>query len=371
MRRETHNEMTQDNKIVVGITQGDTNGVGPEVILKALEDTRLTELCVPVVYGSPKVLGAHRKAMQLEAVPFVKRADASEAQDGEITLVPCGSDDGAVAFGELSPEAGRNAYDALERATADLEAGTIDVLVTAPINKNSIQSDEFRFAGHTEYLQSKAPEGSKALMVMVAGDLRVALVTTHLPLAEVAGAVTGELVLERIREFDGVLRRDFGIVRPRIAVLSLNPHCGDNGLLGSEEAEAIVPAIEEAYKERILAFGPYAADGFFGAGLQTRFDGVLAMYHDQGLVPFKTLAMDAGVNYTGGLPWVRTSPDHGTGYDIAGKGVASPDSLRQAIYTAIDVFRARAGHTERTANPLKKQYHERSRTDRTVVDTTA
>lgn len=360
--------MTSDNIIKVGITLGDTNGVGPEVVCKVLEDERLLELCAPVIYGSPRMLSAHIKAMELPPVRFVKRDSADEAESGEVTLISCGADDLRPEFGKATAEAGRQAFDALECATADLDAGDIDVLVTAPINKQSIQNENFNFAGHTEYLQSKAPEGSNALMVLTAGDLRVALVTGHMPVARISETLTKELVKSRLAEFNEVLRSDFGIVRPRIAVLSLNPHSGDNGLLGSEETDIIRPAIDEATAERIMAFGPYPADGFFGAGQHKVFDGILAMYHDQGLTPFKTLAMDAGVNYTAGLPWVRTSPDHGTGYDIAGKGTASPESMRQAIYTAIDIYRNRARHSEMTANPLRKHYHEKSRTDRNAAD---
>lgn len=355
--------MTQDKKPRIGITHGDTNGVGYEVILKALENPGILELCTPVVYGSGRMASYHRKGMNLPAVNFVTRADADEAAEGEYTIINVVPDDVKIDLGQETQAAGEAAFAALERAAADLAEGKIDALVTAPINKHSIQSESFDFPGHTEYLESVAADGSKALMIMVAGDLRVALVTSHIPVTKIGETITRELVTEKIKALDSSLRRDFGIVRPRIAVLSLNPHAGDHGLLGSEEAEIIAPAIFDAASDKICAYGPYAADGFFGAGQWKHFDGVLAMYHDQGLAPFKTVAMDSGVNFTAGLPFVRTSPDHGTGYDIAGKGIASPDSMRAAIYEAIDIARRRDAHAERTANPLAKHFHERPRHD--------
>ncbi|MDE6853626.1 MAG: 4-hydroxythreonine-4-phosphate dehydrogenase PdxA, partial [Muribaculaceae bacterium] len=252
---------------------------------------------------------------------------------------------------------------ALEAAVADIRKGDIDVLVTAPVSKHAIQSPEFKFPGHTEYLEASAAAGleegteaPRALMVMCAGNLRVALLTTHTPLAKVPATVTKEAIVERLAEFDRSLRRDFGVQCPRIGVLSLNPHAGENGLLGSEETDIIAPAIAEAREKKILAFGPYASDGLFGSGNYTAFDGILAMYHDQGLTPFKTIAMEDGVNFTAGLPFVRTSPDHGTGYDIAGKGKASPDSLRCALYQAIDVFRNRLSYDEAYSRPLRRQH---------------
>ena len=245
---------------------------------------------------------------------------------------------------------------------ADLKAGDIDVLVTAPINKKSIQSADFKFPGHTEYLQSRLGEdGDKALMIMCAGDVRVALATAHMPLSQVPAAITPELLGEKLEQFNMSLRRDFGVQSPRIAVLSLNPHAGEEGLLGEEEEKVIAPAIAAAREKKILAFGPYASDGFFGSGVYTHFDGILAMYHDQGLTPFKTLAMDSGVNFTAGLPFVRTSPDHGTGYDIAGKNEASPDSLRSAIYAAADIYRNRANFDEAYRHPLRRQHVEKDK----------
>lgn len=358
--------MTPDTKPRIGITHGDTNGIGYEIILKTLEDQRILELCTPIVYGSGRMATYHRKGMNLAQVNFVTREDASEALPDEYTIINVVPDDVKIDLGQPTQAAGQAAFAALERATADLRDGKIDAIVTAPINKRSIQSDTFVFPGHTEYLESLAGDGSKALMIMVAGNLRVALATAHIPVSRIASTLTRELVVEKIKALDTSLRRDFGIVRPRIAVLSLNPHAGEQNLLGTEESEIISPAIFDAASEKIGAFGPYAADGFFGSGQWKHFDGVLAMYHDQGLAPFKTIAMDSGVNFTAGLPFVRTSPDHGTGYDIAGQGIASPDSMRAAIYEAIDIARRRDAHTERTANPLAKHYHERSRHDASV-----
>lgn len=351
----------------VGITHGDFNGIGYEVILRMLEDNRLLELCTPVIYGSAKIAQYYRKELDIPCQPFVQIQDADQARTDQYNIVNVIGQEAHIAPGEDNREAGQAAFAALERAVADLKEGKIDLLLTAPINKHNIQSEEFDFPGHTEYLEAAAGDDAKALMILCNERLRVALVSTHLPVSQIAEAVTKENILAKLRLFNESLIKDFSVVKPRIAVLALNPHAGDNGLLGTEEKEVIVPAIEEARTERILAFGPYAADGFFGNGLYDKFDGVLAMYHDQGLAPFKTIAMESGVNFTAGLPFVRTSPDHGTGYDIAGKGEASADSMRAALYMAIDVLRNRRRHAEMTANPLRKQYHEKGR-DNVVLD---
>lgn len=352
-----------NRKIRVGITHGDTNGIGYEVILKTLEDTRLNDLCTIVVYGSAKVAAFYRKAMELPQVQLNRVDTAADARDGVYNIVNVVGEDLKIDPGVATEAAGQAALAALKVAVADLKSGDIDVLVTAPINKHSIQSEEFHFPGHTEFLEAAANEGSddksKALMILCSDRMRVALVTVHTPVAKVAEALTKELILEKITAFSDSLRRDFGIPSPRVAVLSLNPHAGEEGLLGKEEEEIIKPAIDEAQKKKILAFGPYAPDGFFGSGAFSHFDGVLAMYHDQGLIPFKTIAMDNGVNFTAGLPFVRTSPDHGTGYDIACQGVAQPDSMRSAIYAAIDIFRNRRNHEEAYRRPLTKQYHDK------------
>lgn len=336
-----------NRKIRVAITHGDPAGIGYETILRLLEDTRISDLATIVVYGSAKAASFYRKALELPQVQFQRIDSAADARDGVFNIINVVGEDLKIEPGVASAECGQAAFAALEAAVADLKAGTVDVLVTAPINKHSIQSETFHFPGHTEYLEAALgttdADGnpSKALMMLCAGNLRVALVTTHLPMRDVPDAITKERVLDCIKRLDASLRMDFGFERPRIAVLALNAHAGENGLLGSEEQEVIAPAIEEARGARILAFGPYAADGFFGAGSFKQFDGVLAMYHDQGLAPFKTLAMDAGVNFTAGLPYVRTSPDHGTGYDIAGQGKANAESLRQALYMALDIYRNR------------------------------
>lgn len=350
--------MEENRKIRVGITHGDINGVGYEVILKAFSDSTMFDLCTPIVYGSPKVAAYHRKAVELQT-SFSIINTAEEAQEGKLSILACTEDELKVELSKPSAEAGKAALDALERALADYKEGLIDVLVTAPINKHSIQSDEFHFPGHTEYIEERVGEGEKALMILMKDDFRVALVTGHLPVKDIAAALTKELIMEKMEIFNRSLKQDFNIGCPRIAVFSLNPHAGDNGLLGTEETEVIIPAMKEMQAKGVQCFGPYPADGFMGSGNFTHFDGILAMYHDQGLAPFKALAMDEGVNYTAGLPIVRTSPAHGTAYDIAGQGVATEDSFRQAIYTAIDVYRNRAIEIRIHARPLRKQYYEK------------
>ena len=350
--------MEQEKKIRVAITQGDTNGVGYEVILKVFQDSAILELCTPIIYGSPKIAAYHKKILNIET-PFNIINKAEDARDGRVNLLACHDDETKVELGQPTTEAGQAAFCALDRAMTDYRKGLYDVLVTAPINKATIQNPGFQFHGHTEYIETSLGEGKKALMILMNDVLRVALVTTHLPIKDIAKAITKEAIIEKATIFHQSLRRDFRISCPRIAVLSLNPHAGDNGLLGAEEKEIIQPAIEQLAENGIQAFGPYPADGFFGSGNFNYFDGVLAMYHDQGLAPFKTIALDNGVNYTAGLPIVRTSPDHGTAYDIAGQGKADENSLRQAIYTAIDVFRNRKNYDEPLQNPLPKLFHEK------------
>ncbi len=359
------------DRLRVGITHGDFNGVGYEVILKMLDDARILELCTPIIYGSAKIAAFYRKSLEL-AGPWqpVQINSATEASADAVNIINVIGQEAHITPGEASKEAGEAAFIALERAVEDLKNGHIDVLLTAPINKSTIQSDTFRFPGHTEYLAASAADGSQPLMILFNENIRVALVTTHLPIAKVPEAITTENIVEKLALFNKSLTTDFAVVKPRIAVLALNPHAGEDGLLGKEEKEIIAPAIEKARQMKIHAFGPYAADGFFGNGLYTKFDGVLAMYHDQGLAPFKTLAMDSGVNFTAGLPFVRTSPDHGTGYDIAGKNRASEESMRAALYAAIDIYRSRQAFNEMTASPLPKLYHEKGR-DNVVLDLTS
>ena len=309
----------KNGKILVGITHGDINGVGYEVILKLFSEPMMLELCIPIIYGSPKVATYHRKAMEL-TTNFVTIQKADEAVEGKLNLVDCLEEEVKIDFGQPSAESGKAALVALERAMVDYRERLFDVLVTAPINKATIQGDGFHFPGHTEYIQERVGEGREALMILMNDVLRVALVTTHLPIRDVAQAITKEAVMQKIRIFHEALRKDFNVSNPRIAVLALNPHAGDGGLLGTEEKDIIRPALQEMEKDCVFCFGPYAADGFFGNRTYEHFDGVLAMYHDQGLAPFKALSMADGVNYTAGLPIVRTSPDHGTAYDIAGQG---------------------------------------------------
>ncbi len=353
--------------IRVGITHGDIDGIGYEIILKMLEDNRILEMCTPVVYGSAKIASFYRKLLDLPEVPFKQVESGASIVDGANNIINVVPEDVKVDPGVATQIAGEAAFASLERAVADLREGYIDVLVTAPINKRSIQSEAFVFPGHTEYLEAAVGEGSEALMVLFNDTLRVALVSTHCALRDVPAAITKEAILQKLNIFHRSLIRDFGIDSPRIAVLSLNPHAGEDGMLGTEEQEIIIPAIEQAKTNKILAFGPYAVDGFFGAGRFVKFDGILAMYHDQALAPFKALAMDTGVNFTAGLPYVRTSPDHGTGYDITGLGEASPDSLRAALYAAIDIFNNRRREDEARRHPLRRHYHEKG-SDNVILD---
>ncbi len=350
----------EERLIKVGITHGDINGIGYEVMLKTLSDTRIAELCTPVIYGSAKIAAYHRKVLDLPAMNLNIITQAEDAGENRVNIINCVDDETKVELSRSTAVAGEAAYLSLETAVADLKRGTVDVLVTAPINKHNIQNPQFHFPGHTEYLEQHfGGQGRKALMILMKDNLRVALVTGHVPLSQVSSLLTVENIVSKLRIFNQSLKQDFGIVRPCIAVLSLNPHAGDAGLLGNEEETIIIPAIQEAEKKGVMVFGPYAADGFFGARMYEKFDGVLAMFHDQGLIPFKALAMDDGVNYTAGLSIVRTSPDHGTAYDIAGQNLASETSFRQALYAALDIYRNRARNRAATANPLRKQYFEK------------
>lgn len=348
----------EERKIRVGITHGDINGVGYEVILKAFSDPTMLELCTPIIYGSPKVAAYHRKAMGIQTTFSIVNSRA-DIQDGRVNILNCTEDELKVELTKPTAEAGKAALSALEKALQDYREGVFDVLVTAPINKHTIQSDTFHFPGHTEYIEERVGKGEKALMILLKDDFRVALVTGHIPVSEISRTLTKELIMEKMAIFHRSLKQDFGIDSPRIAVLSLNPHAGDEGLIGTEEQIVIIPAMQEMMAKGVLCFGPYPADGFMGSGNYAHFDGILAMYHDQGLAPFKALAMDEGVNFTAGLPIVRTSPAHGTAYDIAGQGIASEDSFRQAIYVALDVFRNRQIEREINARPLRKQYYEK------------
>ena len=354
-----------ENKFKIGITQGDTNGIGWEIILKALADPRMTELFTPVVYGSPKAAAYYRNTVaEIEAFSFNPVASAAEARRGKANLVTCG-ETADIAPGKPTPEAGRAAVEALCAAMRDLKAGHLDALVTAPFDKETVQADDFRYTGHTEYLAAEL-EG-EAMMILCSDVLRVGLVTKHIPVSEIARNITKERIVRDLDTLRRALIEDFGIVEPRIAVMALNPHAGDGGLLGREEQEIIRPAIVEAFSKGVLAFGPFAADGLFAGGGYAKYDGILAMYHDQGLAPFKSLSPD-GVNFTAGLSAVRTSPDHGTAFDIAGKDKADPQSMRNAIYAAIDIAEHRRAWAEWTRNPLQRAERDRGGRDVSVRD---
>ena len=405
-------------KLKIGITQGDPNGIGWEVILKALSDPRMTELFTPVVYGSPAAAAYYRNTLgDTEPVAFNTVPAARDTRRGKANLVVCG-EAGQPEPGKASPQAGRAAVEALRTATQDLKEGTLDAIVTAPFNKESVQGDDFSYTGHTEFFGAEL--GGEPMMILCSDVLRVGLVTKHIPVSEISRSISREkivhdlhtlrrsliedfgivepriavmalnphagdggllgneeqeiirpAIVEAFRQgvlaFGRSLIEDFGIVEPRIAVMALNPHAGDGGLLGNEEQEIIRPAIVEAFRQGVLAFGPFAADGLFAGGGYAKYDGILAMYHDQGLAPFKTLSPD-GVNFTAGLAKVRTSPDHGTAYDIAGQDKADAQSMRSAIYAAIDIVEHRRAWTEWSRNPLQRAEREKGGRDISVKD---
>ena len=330
-----------NDKIRVGITQGDGNGIGYEVIIKSLADARILESFTPVIYGSSKIFGFYKKQIHnIEQMDTYVISSAREAHPRRINIVNCLPDNVFVEPGQPTAESAKSAMKSLEWAVRDLRSGDIDVVVTAPINKRAMVNEGFGYTGHTEYLQEQfnAPD---VAMIMVSDSLKIGVVTGHIPLKDVAPSLTSEKILSKIRLMNQSLIRDFGVIRPKIAVLGLNPHCGDGGLLGDEEQSIIFPAVQAANEEGILAFGPYSPDGFFGLGNYGKFDATLAMYHDQGLAPFKAIAFEQGVNFTAGLPVVRTSPDHGTAYEMAGRDEANPTSMMQSIFTAIDIYRNR------------------------------
>lgn len=344
----------EERKIRVAITHGDTNGVGYEVILKAFSDPTMLELCTPIVYGSPKVAAYHCKALELDT-PFTIIKDASEAREGRLNMLAVIEEDVKVDMGETTPEAGMAAKKAIDKALEDYKAGRFDVLVTAPVNKNSIPN----FNGHTDYIQKALNDGKHGLTILTNEDLRVALVTNNVAIKDVADAITKQKIVEKATIFHQTLRRDLRVSSPRIAVLALNPRCGEDGVLGDEEQTIINPAIKELAEKDIQVFGPYAADDFFGRCVYYRFDGVLAMYHDQGQTPFKAVAYENGVRFTAGLQLIRTAPAHGVNYAVAGKNQTDEQSLRNAVYTAIDVWRNRQNYDEPLQNPLPKLYHEK------------
>lgn len=352
--------MNKHEMIRVGITIGDYNGIGVEVVLKALSDLKILDHCLPVVYGSPRVLSFYKKITGLNELNFNFIKTAEQLQAKKLNLVVCWEEETDIKPGEASADAGKYALLAFDRAIQDARDGKIDVIVTAPLDKSTVNTPQTPFKGHTEHI-GNAYNVADPLMMLVCNDLKIALVTGHVPLKEVASRLTQERITQKIRKLNDSLKHDFGIPRPRIAVLGLNPHAGDNGLLGKEEEEIIAPAIAEVYREGITVFGPYPADGFFGAAQFRQFDAVLAMYHDQGLIPFKYLGFEDGVNFTAGLPVIRTSPDHGTAYAIAGKNVAIEESMRNAIYMACELYKRRNELAENGKNPLKFMPMKRER----------
>jgi 4-hydroxythreonine-4-phosphate dehydrogenase len=337
-------------KIKIGISVGDINGIGMEVIIKTFKDNRILDICTPIVYGSSKASTFHRKALHINDFSFNIIKSAKEANAKKANIIDCWTDDVEITFGQSNEVGGKYALASLEAATEDLKSGEIDALVTAPINKDNIQSEDFNFPGHTEYLTDKF-EG-ESLMLMVNDNIKIGVATNHIPLSKVANTLTADTIFGKLKILNKALIQDFCITSPRIAVLGLNPHAGDNGLLGKEEENVIIPAIDNAKSIGINTFGPYPADGFFGSGNYQKFDAILAMYHDQGLIPFKSLSFGEGTNFTAGLNVIRTSPDHGVAYEIAGQNKANESSFRQAVYTACDVHKNRQFAAEINKNPL-------------------
>lgn len=341
--------MSKADKIIVGISVGDINGIGIEVILKTFEDNRMLEFCTPIVFASNRVFSAHKKTLN-NTTPIYGLNSLKNLTNNRVNVLNIWKEDVKIELGKPTKVAGKYALKSLQEALKSLKNNEINLLVTAPINKDNIQSEEFDFSGHTEYLSSEF--GGESLMILMTENLRIGLITGHIPLSKVAESITQELIIKKVNIMYKSLKQDFCIQKPKIAVLGLNPHCGDNGIIGTEDDEIVRPAIQKIKETGKLVFGPYATDGFFGSKTYKQFDGVLAMYHDQGLAPFKALSFGEGVNFTAGLPIVRTSPDHGTGYDIAGKNTAKPNSFKKALFTALEIYRNREEFIELTANKL-------------------
>jgi 4-hydroxythreonine-4-phosphate dehydrogenase len=355
------------DRIVVGITQGDTNGIGYEVIIKALSDARILDNCIIILYGSSRFFGIYRKFLpEIEQIATNVINSAEDARTKRINIINAVPESMAMEIGQPTTDGAKAAILALKAAVADAKRGAIDAIVTAPFNKHTVAEQGFGFPGHTEYLIHEF-EREDGLMFLISENLRVGVVTNHLPISKVSAAINIDTILSKLRLMNDSLRRDFGFIKPKIAVMGLNPHAGDGGSLGTEEIDTIIPAIQLANKEGILAFGPYSPDGFFSTHMQSNFDAVLAMYHDQGLIPFKALAFDSGVNFTAGLPIVRTSPDHGTGYDIAGKNKAWSGPMQKAIFAAIDLSLNRRKYVEIHANPLEERRFEGPRREKTIL----
>ncbi|SHE56472.1 4-hydroxythreonine-4-phosphate dehydrogenase [Arenibacter palladensis] len=343
--------MQETGNIKLGISIGDLNGIGCEVVLKTFEDSRMLDFCTPVIFASNKTISHQKSELGLD-INYNGIQDASKAIDGKINVVNVWRETPNVNFGEPTPESGKYAIQSLRAAVSALKNNEIDVLVTAPINKNNIQAEDFKFPGHTDYLAQEL-EG-ESLMFMVTDGLRVGLLTDHVAVKDVAAHITPQLIRSKITTISNSLKMDFGIRKPKIALLGINPHSGDNGVIGKEDDEILKPVIKEMSEKGHLVFGPYSADSFFGSDNYKNFDAILAAYHDQGLIPFKTLSFGKGVNFTAGLSKVRTSPDHGTAYEIAGKGVADNSSFKEAVFTALHIFKNRKEYKELTGNPLKK-----------------
>lgn len=342
--------MSEAEKIRVGISCGDLNGIGMEVILKTFADSAMMDLCTPVLFSSSKAVSYHRKAINAHEFKFISVRDAVEAKDGKFNVVESWKDMVNLELGKEDPIVGDYAFLSLQKASEALQKGHVDVLVTAPVNKNNIDKSDRPFTGHTGFLGDFFQ--GDPLMILCGDKMKVGLVTGHIPLEEVAGTLTKEMIVAKVQQLSKALTSNFAIRKPKIAVLGLNPHAGDGGLLGKQEEEIIAPAVKEAFDSGVVAMGPYSSDGFFGSGAYEKFDAILAMYHDQGLIPFKAMHFGNGVNFTANLSVVRTSPDHGTAYDKAGKGEADENSFRQAVYMAIDAFRNRGQHEEISSNPL-------------------
>lgn len=344
---------TSEHKPVIGISCGDINGIGPEIIIKTLSDNRILDFCTPVVFANNKVLNFYRKSVPESNINFIGTKDLGRINHKQVNLYTCWEEEINITPGTLNDVGGKYAVKSLVAAAKALKEGKIDGLVTAPINKKNTQSDDFNFTGHTPYLKSLFGAQDVA-MFMLAENIKVALVTEHVAVKDIAQHITKEAIISKLQIMNQSLKKDFGITKPKIAVLGLNPHAGDEGLIGKEDEEIIKPAVKEAKQKDVFCFGPYPADAFFARGQHEKFDGVLAMYHDQGLIPFKSLAIGEGVNFTAGMSGIRTSPDHGTAYDIAGKGKADEASLRQAIFMCIDIINNRSENKEQYKNPLKK-----------------
>ncbi|MEX1384250.1 4-hydroxythreonine-4-phosphate dehydrogenase PdxA [Lutibacter sp.] len=342
--------MDKFEKIKLGISIGDFNGIGIEIILKTFSDKRMLDFCTPVIFGSTKLITNYKKNLNIN-IPFNGIRQVDRAINGKVNILNLWKEEIDIKLGEPTELSGKLAFESLEAATNELAKGTIDVLVTAPINKDNIQSEDFKFPGHTEYLESKLD--GESLMILMADTLRIGLITGHIPIAKVSETITPELIKKKVAILYKTLVQDFAISKPKIAILGLNPHCGDHGVIGEEDDSIVRPTIAELQNEGKLIYGPYAADSFFGSSNYKNFDAILAMYHDQGLAPFKTLSFGEGVNYTAGLSKIRTSPDHGTAYELAGKGLANINSFKEAVFTAIKVFKTREEYKSLTENTLK------------------